>query len=98
MGNNHLLASFIISIEHLKYNHSHFLVSNFLDILPLDCLLNIAGFLPIHERFKGMSVCKQWREILSDQQFWTNIGTPLLIFFTSIFCTSISFHFFEIDS
>jgi hypothetical protein len=43
-------------------------------------LAEYRGFLPVHERFKGMSVCQQWRDILSDQQFWTNIGTPLLIF------------------
>jgi hypothetical protein len=56
------------------------LASNFLEILPVDCLLKIAGFLPIHVRFKGMSTCKLWKEILSDTQFWTYIGIPPKLF------------------
>ena len=67
-------------------------------VATLRMLAEYRGFLPVHERFKGMSVCKQWREILNDQQFWTNIGTPLLIFFTNIVCTNVCFHFFEINS
>jgi hypothetical protein len=50
---------------------------NFIEFLPVDCLLKIVGFLPIHVRFKGMSVCKQWKDILSDRQFWTRIGMSL---------------------
>ena len=64
---------------------------NFLDLLPVDCLLKIAEFLPIHVRLKGMSTCKQWKEILSAEQFWIYIGMPPLIPGTFLFHAQICF-------
>ena len=63
---------------------------NFMEVLPVDCLLKIVEFLPMHVRFKGMSVCKQWRSILSDEQFWIRIGMSLLIFLPNICLTSLA--------
>ena len=64
---------------------------NFLDLLPVDCLLKIVEFLPIHVRLKGMSTCKQLREILSAEQFWIYIGMPPLIPGTFLFHAQICF-------